>query len=124
MEAHGTKSLNSWRDHVETPGKSNGTQNTTNCFHSPADHGNDVRHGKGTYGTNKRIDTCKEHRSCPRRIRGRVRLGRRLQGAKEGRLRGRDCTESDHLFGGRRGGHFEGDRRAARPRDSRPSLVP
>ena len=40
---------------------------------------------------------------------------------EEGRLHGRDCPESDHLAGRRRGGHEARDRRAKRPGD--PSSV-
>ena len=79
--------------------------------------------GEGHYGTNKYIDSCEEHRSRPWRFGGRVRLGGRLQSPEEGRLHGRDCPESDHLAGRRRGGHEARDRRAERPGDSRRSLI-
>jgi len=42
---------------------------------------------------------------------------------EEGRLHDRDCPESDHLAGRRRGGHEARDRRAERPGDPRRSLV-
>src|ERR1035441_9930084 len=89
MEAHGaglfeTNSRGGYHDGTLRKGKE--TQHTTHHFRSPADHGNDVRHGKGSYGTNKRIGSCEEYRSCPRRLCGRVRLGGRLQSPEEGRL--------------------------------------
>ena len=47
-------------------------------YQCAGDHNNHVQHGKGSYGTNKHIDSCEEHRSRPRRFGGRVRLEGRL----------------------------------------------
>jgi hypothetical protein len=53
--------------------------------------------GKELMAQTKRIDTYQERRSRPRRFRGRVRLGGRLQRPEEGGLHSHDRSKSDHF---------------------------
>ena len=56
-----------------------------------------------------------QHRPRPRRLRRRLRLGRRLRHPEEGRLQRHHRPEPDHLAGRRRGLHQARHRRAERP---------